>query len=90
MDIITPPKTAQESKTPVQDAPVPALQSLPIQPVSPAPKSGKASVITKPPKPSKTPGSGVGLAVFATIVIVLGLGAMMVYAYLRTKGIAIP
>lgn len=30
---------------------------------------------------------GVGLAVAATVIIVLGLGALFTYAYLRTNGI---
>jgi hypothetical protein len=40
-------------------------------------------------KPPKQPGSGVGLAIFATIVIVLCLGALFTYAYLRTNNISI-
>jgi len=35
-------------------------------------------------------GHGVGLAVAATIIVVLGLGALFTYAYLRTNGVAIP
>lgn len=40
--------------------------------------------ITKPPKPPRQP--GVGLAIFATVVIVLGLAALATYAYLQTNG----
>lgn len=45
-------------------------------------------VINKPPKPPKQP--GVGLAIFATIVIVLLLSALATYAYLKTNGANIP
>jgi hypothetical protein len=39
--------------------------------------------------PRRHTGSGVGVAIFATLVVVLGLGTLMVYAYLRTNGIAV-
>lgn len=39
------------------------------------------------PKSPKTPRSGVGLAIFATIVIVLALAALFAYAYLRSNNI---
>lgn len=40
---------------------------------------------TKVTKTAKQPGSGVGLAIVATVIIVLGLAALVVYAYLKTK-----
>lgn len=43
--------------------------------------------VNKPPKPPRQP--GVGVAIFATIVIILGLAALATYAYLRTNNIAI-
>jgi hypothetical protein len=52
----------------------------------PAPvETPKAKVQQKPAKPAKKRGNGVGMAIFATIVIVLGLAAMATYAYLKTK-----
>jgi len=42
----------------------------------------------KPHAPSEHH-SGLGLVVFGTVVIVLGLGAFMVYAYLRSNAISI-
>jgi hypothetical protein len=50
-------------------------------------KHQKAAKVTKPPKPPRQP--GVGFAIFATIVIILGLGALATYAYLRTNNITL-
>jgi uncharacterized protein HemX len=41
----------------------------------------------KPPKPPRKHGSGG--AIFAAVVIILALGAMFTYAYLRTQNIAV-
>jgi uncharacterized protein HemX len=54
------------------------------------PKEADESVELKPQKPvnikpTQKTGRGVGLAIFATIVVVLGLATLMVYAYLRTN-----
>lgn len=38
----------------------------------------------KPPQP-KQPKSGVGLAIAATVIIVLGLAALATYAYIKTR-----
>jgi uncharacterized protein HemX len=71
---------------PVMDVVAPKPQEAPKD----LPKVTEESVELKPQKsvnskPVQTTGRGVGLAIFATIVIVLGLAALMVYAYLRTK-----
>jgi hypothetical protein len=76
MDVV-PPKPADALKVPPKD------DSAADEAAHP--KSQKPAV-TKPPKPS---GSGVGWAIFATIVVVLGLAALMVYAYLRTNNISL-
>jgi hypothetical protein len=73
MDVV-PPKPAETLKEP--------------------PKDTEASVVLKDTKtavakPPKRQGSGVGLAIFATVVIVIALAAMMVYAYLRTNHISV-
>lgn len=39
----------------------------------------------KPPRPSKQPGNGVGAAIAATVIIVLGLAVLITYAYLKTN-----
>jgi hypothetical protein len=52
------------------------------------PKAEPKPVINKPPKPPKQP--GVGLAVFATIVVVVVLSALATYAYLKTNGVKVP
>jgi uncharacterized protein HemX len=73
---------------PVMDVVAPKPQEAPKD----LPKATDESVELKPQKPvntksAQTAGRGVGLAIFATIVIVLGLAALMVYAYLRTNHI---
>lgn len=51
---------------------------------SPQPVAAKPAV-SKPLKEPKEPGSGVGLAIFATVLIVLGLAVLATYAYIATK-----
>lgn len=83
MDVVAPKPAAPE---PVRAAPQQAVDLPVAEPESTAkkPKPAEKTPVAKPPKKPRT---GVGLAVFATIVIVLGLGALMVYAYLRTNGV---
>ncbi|MGH7142201.1 MAG: hypothetical protein ACREF5_01860 [Candidatus Saccharimonadales bacterium] len=69
MDVVA-PQPLEATKAPVKDE---AQQT---------PKNTKKPSVAKPPK---QPGSGVGLAISATVIIVLGLAALMVYAYLKTK-----
>lgn len=82
------PSTEQPAATPVMDVTPPrqeaqlhqppAEEESPEQPTKPhdAPKQNK------PPKPPK---NGVGMAIFATVVIVLGLAALATYAYIKTS-----
>jgi len=88
MDVVAPPPaaTAGEDKPhqpPQEDKPhattdeQPATQSDPDKPV--APPEPQKPVTPKPPH------TGVGLAITATVIIVLGLAALAVYAYLKTK-----
>jgi len=72
---IAPPPVAPSSSTD-QALPEPPKQEAEIP--HEAPKKQK---VTKPPK---QPGSGVGLAIVATVIIVLGLGAIAAYAYIQT------
>ena len=83
MDVVAPKPTAPE---PVKAAPQQAVD-LPVAEPESATKKPKPAEKAPVAKPPKAPKNGVGLAVFATIVIVLGLGALMVYAYLRTNGV---
>lgn len=73
MDIVAPPKMAEPPKQ-TQDSPAPAEHTA------------KTPMHQATPKPH---GSGLGMLIFATVVIVLGLGALMVYAYLRSNAISI-
>ena len=79
MDIVAPPKMAEPPKQ-VQDTPAPPAHAV---------KSAMHHSAAKPHVPPHPQGSGLGLVVAATVIIVLGLGAFMVYAYLRTNGISI-
>lgn len=65
---------------PKEDGPAPALQQ--------AIKSDAKQADSKPAtqKTAKSGQNGTGFAIAATVVIVLGLAGMMVYAYLRTNG----
>ena len=80
MDVVPPPKPVptDDVKTPPVDTPSP----------SEAPADAKTDAV-KPvaPKPPKAKRTDVGLAIAATVVIVLGLAALFVYAYLRTNGV---
>ena len=82
MDIVPPPKSADE----VKSAPAETPES---EAASKNSKKDTKQAVPKVPKPPRQPRTGVGLAVFATVVIVLGLAALMVYAYLRTQGVSL-
>lgn len=59
-------------------------------PEEPSENQPKNEVKTKPPKPPKPPRQpGVGLAITATVLIVLGLGLLATYAYLRSNHITL-
>lgn len=95
MDAAAPPvheETPKPVRTPAMDIMPPkvaeAPQSAAATPESFAPKK-PASVKKTTAHMPKQPRQGIGLAVTATVIIVLGLGTLMVYSYLRTKGISI-
>ena len=52
---------------------------------SPAPESKSVKQALAKPTTPKQPSSGTGLAIFATVVIVLGLAALATYAYIKTR-----
>jgi hypothetical protein len=75
MDVVPPPKP-------------------PEVPLDPPEAEKEESVELKPnklpvSKPAKQPGHGVGIAILATVVIILGLAVLVVYAYLRTNHIQV-
>jgi hypothetical protein len=74
MDVV-PPKPPEALKEPPKDN---TGESVELKP--------SKTAVTKPPK---RPSSGVGLAIFATVIIVIALAALMVYAYLRTNQIKV-
>ncbi len=74
-----------ESKSEEAMAVAPEEVNDPVQQLD-EPKKGKEPKAPKPPKPPKQPHApGVGLAIFATVVIILGLAALATYAYLQTN-----
>jgi|SRR5665647_661887 len=85
MDIL-PPQAETAVANDVHKAP-------PAEDESPADeKSGKKTKETKQPKVVRINGlhqQGVGGAIFASVVIVLGLAALATYVYLKTNNIAV-
>ncbi|MGC1177378.1 MAG: hypothetical protein WA843_04885 [Candidatus Saccharimonadales bacterium] len=81
MDVVPPPieKPAdQANSSPVPDTPVKQKDA------KHAAKAAKKAAAKQPTLP-KQPGHGVGLAIFATVIIILGLAALATYAYLKTN-----
>jgi hypothetical protein len=79
---VAPPAAAPANDANVAPAPAAtedkaAPESEPAKDEAPLPKP------VKPPKPPKS--RGTGAAIFAAVVIVLALGAMFTYAYLKTQ-----
>lgn len=90
MDTNQPP---QAEGTPAQPAPIVDVAPPPAPQPAPQPTPDVTSLLPpeevkskqpKPPKPPKQPGTGVGAAIFATVVIVLGLSAIAAFAYMQT------
>jgi hypothetical protein len=63
-------------------APASAGQAPPAANLPPAKQPAKIPPPKAAPKPPK---QGVAAAIFATVIIVLGLAALAVYAYIKTK-----
>ena len=86
-----------QSTTPVMDVSAPPNPTKPVEPTlataPPASKSEeakpesknkpKATVQAKVKDPSSA--NGISMAIFATVVIVLGLSVIAAYAYIKTK-----
>lgn len=69
------------------DVKAPQAAASPADGAPPATPPPKASAkLTPPPKvPPKPKAKGVTAAIFGTVIIVLGLAALAVYAYIKTK-----
>lgn len=91
MDVVPPPKPAAALAVPSEGVKTPPPMPADATPAAETSGAKEQAKQAKPkvPKPPKTPRSGVGLAIAATVVIVLGLAALFVYAYLRTNNISI-
>jgi hypothetical protein len=81
--------TVRSVHQPAMDIMPPKVAEAPQQSSESSVKPTHAAVKTHVTHQAKQPTQGLGLVVFATIIIVLGLGVLIVYAYLRTKGISI-
>lgn len=85
MDVVTPPPAEHEK--PQDDHEIDPLDKLAAedQADQAAAKKTETKPEAKPPKPKHiASSSGVGLAITATIIIVLGLAVLATYAYLQT------
>ncbi len=82
MDVV-----ATHSPAPVAVEPEPADSDAgdKDKPTPAASKKDAVKDMPKKPRAAKKSGNGVGMAIFATMVIVLGLAAMATYAYLKTQ-----
>ncbi|HEX7633346.1 MAG TPA: hypothetical protein VF401_03400 [Candidatus Saccharimonadales bacterium] len=83
------PETPRAAPSPVMDVVAPPPASPPAEPsaspaVAPVEPKKQAKPAPAPTKPPRQPSNGVGMAIFATVVIVLGLAALATYAYLQT------
>lgn len=83
MDVVAPPPaeiTDNAEQTSLSPDPVDKLvaEDKEVQ------KALEKKPVTKKPATKQTSSTGVGLAIFATIVIVLSLAALATYAYLQT------
>ena len=84
---IQPPQPAAAPPQDVQpptEAPVaepPQLEEKAQPEAAPKKEQAKPAAPIKP----KQPGNGVGAAIAATVIIVLGLAALATYAYLKTR-----
>jgi hypothetical protein len=85
MDIVPPPVSA-----PSADNALPENLAIPPPDENPAAPDAKTDKLSPPaaaPKPvtQKKSGNSVTMAIIATVIIVLGLAALAVYAYIKTK-----
>jgi hypothetical protein len=86
MDVVPPPALDKSETAAPSDSAV-SQDDKPVDPKAndneKADDKGPAKPTT--PKPPKQPGNGVGLAIVATVVIVLSLAVLATYAYIKTQ-----
>jgi hypothetical protein len=85
MDIVPPPEPAPAANDKPDDLAVPPPDDNPAAPDAEADKPASPAPASKPITPKKKSGSGVIAAIVATVIIVLGLAALAVVAYVKTK-----
>jgi hypothetical protein len=91
MDVVAPPPAPDPAPAANGDDkphdPPPAEPDHQAGPDEKKPEAVKPAEVAPPPKPviPKQPGSGIGMAIFGTVVIVLALAGLAVYAYLKSK-----
>jgi hypothetical protein len=79
------PAPPEISRSPVMDVVPPPAEPEPAPAETPAEKPApKPPAPPKPASPKQTNGNVIA-AIFATVIIVLGLSAMAVMAYIKTK-----
>jgi uncharacterized protein HemX len=81
MDVV-PPRPKAESTAGTLSEP---MAVAPPEEADPKAQPTDQKAAPKPPKPPKQPGNGVTVAIVATVIIVLGLALLAVYAYLKQK-----
>lgn len=92
-----PPMPQSDAQPPAVTPPAPNDQEVAPAPATtdddttqPADADAEEAPQPKPTRPPKVPKQrGSGFAIFAAIVIVLALGAMFTYAYLRSNNISL-
>jgi hypothetical protein len=91
VNVVAPPSTDTPGKDQPPAVPPPVVQSVPDAQDKPEPTEKQLpKTPEKPKKPSKPVAfkretNGVTAAIVATVVIVLGLAVLAVYAYIKTK-----
>jgi hypothetical protein len=81
-----PATRSAEAKPPAESPATAPVEPPPEQPAEGDKSEAAQKPEPKKPKPAKQPGApGVGLAITATVIIVLGIAALVVYAYLQSQ-----
>lgn len=90
MDHTSTSSQGSHPSSPAMDIMPPKVADAPPVPVSEAPKTApvhakKPTVVRAPREPHMS----MGPVILATVIIVLGLGVLFMYAYLRTNNISV-
>lgn len=86
MDVSAPPAHPKSATQPLAQAPPETEEKTKPEsdPKAKTDTKNKATVQGKAPEASSS--NGVGMAIFATVIIVLGLAGLATYAYLKQAG----